>query len=246
MTQADDNGPERASDDILAAEYVLGVLAAEERRAAAERIEREPAFARLVDGWEANLSPMADAYRPVDPPASVKAALDRRLFAGAAAGAAISRQPAASSPGLWSSLAFWRGLTAAALAAFALAIVLPLAVGPAETPELRLVASLAGEGTDVRYLALYDAEQGAVSMSHVSGDRASDRDFELWMIEGQNPPVSMGVIPSGATIHITIDEATRLKLARGAVLAISVEPPGGSPTGQPTGPVVATGDLRSI
>jgi anti-sigma-K factor RskA len=27
------------------------------------------------------------------------------------------------------------------------------------------------------------------------------------------------------------------------VLAVSVEPPGGSPTGQPTGPVVYTGKL---
>jgi anti-sigma-K factor RskA len=40
--------------------------------------------------------------------------------------------------------------------------------------------------------------------------------------------------------------ALQQKLAQGAVLAISVEPAGGSPTGQPTGPVVATGDLKSI
>ncbi len=32
----------------------------------------------------------------------------------------------------------------------------------------------------------------------------------------------------------------------GAVFAISVEPDGGSTTGQPTGPVVAAGDLRAI
>ena len=32
-------------------------------------------------------------------------------------------------------------------------------------------------------------------------------------------------------------------LQAGAMLAVSLEPPGGSPTGQPTGPVVSTGKL---
>jgi anti-sigma-K factor RskA len=31
-----------------------------------------------------------------------------------------------------------------------------------------------------------------------------------------------------------------------AVLAVSVEPPGGSPTGQPTGPVIANGKLAAL
>ncbi|RUV37751.1 anti-sigma factor, partial [Mesorhizobium sp. M7A.F.Ca.MR.148.00.0.0] len=67
-----------------------------------------------------------------------------------------------------------------------------------------------------------------------------------WMIEGKNPPVSMGVIPTGATAHIVVSPAAQQKLAQGAVLAVSLEPSGGSPTGQPTGPVVAAGDLKSI
>ena len=52
MTLAEDNGPERGGDDLLAAEYVLGVLPAEERQIASRRIDAETGFARLVDGWE--------------------------------------------------------------------------------------------------------------------------------------------------------------------------------------------------
>ena len=45
MTDATaDNTPE--DDNVLAAEYVLGVLDAAPRRAAAERIERDPRFCR--------------------------------------------------------------------------------------------------------------------------------------------------------------------------------------------------------
>jgi anti-sigma-K factor RskA len=239
MSIADESGPEPGSDDMVAAEYVLGVLPADERRAAARRIDAEPDFARLVDQWEVRLSPMAAAYPEVEAPTSVKAAIDRRLFAG-------GDRVQAGGSSWWSSLALWRGLAVASLATLALYIAVPYLSPPAQTPPQRLVASLAAEGSDVRYLALYDPERGAVGLSHVSGERASDRDFELWMIEGNNPPVSMGVIPAGPTAHIEIAPEAREKLGLGAVLAVSLEPAGGSPTGQPTGPVVAAGDLKNI
>ncbi|RUU48338.1 anti-sigma factor, partial [Mesorhizobium sp. M2C.T.Ca.TU.002.02.1.1] len=117
MTLAEDNGPERGGDDLLAAEYVLGVLAADERQVASRRIDTETAFARLVDAWEVRFAPMAAAYAAVEPPASVKAAIDRRLFASSA-----STAPGGS---LWASLAFWRGLAAAAIAALAVYVALP-------------------------------------------------------------------------------------------------------------------------
>lgn len=240
MTLAEDNGPERGGDDLLAAEYVLGVLSADERQIVSRRIDADTDFARLVDGWEVRLSPMAAAYPEIEPPASVKIALDRRLFASTATA------PAEARAGLWSSLAFWRGLAAAAVAALAIYIAVPYLNPPVVQPQARLVASLAADGSDVKYLAIYDAAHHEVDLSHVSGERAAGKDFELWMIEGKNPPVSMGVIPVGSTAHIVVSPAAQQKLAQGAVLAVSLEPAGGSPTGQPTGPVVAAGDLKSI
>ncbi|TGT37612.1 anti-sigma factor [Mesorhizobium sp. M8A.F.Ca.ET.165.01.1.1] len=240
MTLAEDNGPERGGDDLFAAEYVLGVLPAEERQIASRRIDSETEFARLVDGWEVHLSPLGAGYPEIEPPASVKPAIDRRLFSSTAAA------PAEPRAGLWSSLAFWRGLAVAAVAALALYVAVPYVNRPAEQPQARLVASLAADGSDVKYLAVYESERHEVSLSHVSGALASGKDFELWMIEGKNAPVSMGVIPAGATAHIGVSPATQQKLAQGAVLAVSLEPAGGSPTGQPTGPVVAAGDLKGI
>jgi anti-sigma-K factor RskA len=239
MTLAEDNGPERGSDDLLAAEYVLGVLSAEERRIASRRVDTETAFARLVDDWEAHFAPMAAAYAAVEPPASVKAAVDRRLFASSAS-------TTAPSSGLWASLTFWRGLAAAAVAALAVYAALPFINPPAPQPETRLVASLAADNSNVKYLAVYDAARHEVGLSLVSGDRGAGKDFELWMIEGKNAPVSMGVIPAGQTARMAVAPAVQQKLAQGAVLAVSLEPTGGSPTGQPTGPVVAAGDLKGI
>ncbi|MBZ9861384.1 anti-sigma factor domain-containing protein [Mesorhizobium sp. CA12] len=238
MTLAEDNGPERGGDDLLAAEYVLGVLAADERQIASRRIDAEAAFARLVDAWEAHFAPMAAPYAAVEPPASVKVAIDRRLFASSAS--------TAPSGGLWASLAFWRGLAAAAIAALAVYVALPYVNPPVRPSETRLVASLAADNSNVKYLAVYDAARHEVGLSLVSGDRGAGKDFELWMIEGKNAPVSMGVIPAGPTARMAVTPAVQQKLAQGAVLAVSLEPSGGSPTGQPTGPVVAAGDLKGI
>lgn len=240
MTLAEDNGPERGGDDLLAAEYVLGVLPADERQIASRRIDAETAFARLVDAWEVHFAPMAAAYAAVEPPASVKVAIDRRLFASSAS---TSAAPSAS---LWSSLAFWRGLAAAAIAALAVYVALPFVNPPATQPQTRLVASLAADNSPVKYLAVYDAARHEVGLSLVSGERGAGKDFELWMIEGKNAPVSMGVIPAGQTARMAVTPAVQQKLAQGAVLAVSLEPAGGSPTGQPTGPVVAAGDLKGI
>ena len=242
MSVVDDNEPERGSDDMIAAEYVLGVLPADERQAASRRIEAEPAFARLVEQWELHLSPMAGEYPSIEPPASVKAALDRRLFEAAAPRSTV--KPAA--PGLWSSLSFWRGLAAAAVAALLVYAAAPFIAPTAVEPGERLVASLAPNESDVHYLVVYDARNQDVGLSHVSGERAEGRDFELWMIEGEQPPVSLGVIPVGSNVHLAVSDELRRRIDAGAVFAVSVEPQGGSTTGQPTGPVVAAGDLKQI
>lgn len=240
MSAEEDSDRDLGGDDMLAAEYVLGVLPPAERQAAALRIEAETEFSRRVEGWEAHFSPLAEAYQAVEPPASVKAAIDRRLFAPRTA-------PATPATGLWASLGFWRGLATAALAALIIVFARPYLSRPtAAPPPAGLVASLAADGTDVRYLVFLDRAKGDVGLSHVSGERAAGHDFELWMIQGDNPPVSMGVIPVGSVAHLAVSPEHRALLDAGAVLAVSLEPQGGSPTGQPTGPVVAAGDLRNI
>lgn len=240
MSGRDDIDTNEGGDELLAAEFVLGVLSLEERAAIARRIEAEPAFAALVDRWEQHFAPLAAAIVPVEPPASLKAAIDRKLFASAA-------NVAPARPGFWQSLAVWRGLTFAAVAAAAIAVAVPMmAPQPVSAPVERLAASLAADGSDVRYLALYDAQAGEISMSNVSGTPGDGEDFELWVIVGDNAPLSLGVVPAGDSVRLPTDEATRQAIAAGALFAISLEPDGGSPTGAPTGPVVAAGEIRAI
>ncbi|MFD2816594.1 anti-sigma factor domain-containing protein [Paracoccus aerius] len=76
----------------------------------------------------------------------------------------------------------------------------PGPAGPvAPTPEVRLVALLAHEGSNVHYMAVYDTDDGEVGLSHLSGNPAAGQDFELWVIQDpQQAPVSLGVIRGAA------------------------------------------------
>lgn len=225
-------------DDLLAAEFVLGGLPAALQADLARRVERDAGFARLVAEWEERLAPMAEGFVPADLPPAVKRALDLRLF-----GQTSPRR------GIWSSLTLWRGLAGAATAAFLLALTVP-GLRPAPPPELpgeRLAASLAAEGSSVTYLVLYDSATGSVSLAHMTGDPVEGRDFQLWIARGAEAPVSLGVIPAGVSTRVPVtSDQIRDLMTTAAHMAISLEPPGGSPTGQPTGPVLAVGDLLAI
>jgi anti-sigma-K factor RskA len=67
------------SEDMLAAEYVLGTLDAEERKGAQERIASEPAFAALVRLWERRLGELHVLTADMEPPTAVWDAIKEKL-----------------------------------------------------------------------------------------------------------------------------------------------------------------------
>jgi anti-sigma-K factor RskA len=204
--------------DISAAEYVIGLLDPEARAAAEALIKRDPGFAALVQAWENRLEDLNDAYVPVPAP-DLLPRLEARLFP----------KPARASKG-WLPALIGFGLTTAA----AVAVVAFLALTPAKPT---LVAELSADASPLRYTAaLNDTELTLIRLE--GSDAEAGKDYELWLIEGDKPPVSLGVI--GASYKIVMP-----KLQAGYVLAITLEPAGGSPSGKPTGAVVAAGPLKS-
>ena len=69
---------------------------------------------------------------------------------------------------------------------------------------------------------------------------------ELWLIPADGKPRPLGLLRADRTVTIAIPPEFARQTASNAVLAVSLEPPGGSPTGQPTGPVIGTGKLTSL
>ncbi|UIN57239.1 anti-sigma factor [Pseudomonas kribbensis] len=73
-----------------------------------------------------------------------------------------------------------------------------------------------------------------------------NRSLEMWVIPSDGKPVSLGVIPPGGNGDIRLGSAQKALIGESITLAISLEPEGGSPTGQPTGPVLYQGVLTAL
>jgi len=216
----------------LAAEYVLGVLGTEERRAAERRLTEDPAFAADVAFWEERLGGLANEVTPIAPPDHVWSRIDAALA------------PRARSANLWNSLLFWRwsAIASAALAAASLAVVYVALTGPTRSP---LVATLDASGR-TGFLATIEPGHKSITIVPASLTNVDQRVLELWLIAPGDQPRSLGLIEAGRPVRITVPANLASRVTASAALAVSLEPPGGSPTGAPTGPVIASGTLTNL
>lgn len=219
-------------DEMLAAELALGVLSGAERAAAVARAAREPAFARLVEAWEMRLAPWAGEIDEVTPPPQVWNAI----------AAALPAQP--QRPSLWQSLWFWRGLTFATgtLAAACLGALIYLGTLSSQPP---LVASIDGGGRH-HFVATLDTRRATIAVSPAAFAADAARVPELWLIPADGKPRSVGLLRADQTVTLTLPADLAVLAKSNATLAVSLEPPGGSPTGQPTGPVIGSGKLTNL
>lgn len=219
-------------DSLLAAEFALGLLEGSAREDFARRVAADPALATEVRHWHEHFAGLADDLMAVAPPARVQAQLERRLFAA----------PERSS--FWNSLVLWRGLAIAALTALAVFAGWSLRTIPTGSHET-LVAQVTGAGSPLNLVALYNDATGELRLNRTAGTPSAGRSFELWVIFGNQPPVSLGVLPAETVTRLVVPPQLRTRL-RGSVLAVSDEPVGGSPTGAPTGAVVGSGRLTAV
>jgi anti-sigma-K factor RskA len=218
--------------DALAAEYVLGTL----RGAARRRFERwqstEWHIASRVRTWESRLIPMALALPPFPPSPEVWARIDARIRVADAA-RAPPRRPAL------------RAL-AAVLVLCAIFAGGYVAWRMTESLRLQTVATIQGAQGPVVWSIALDARGEhlrAVALADVAA--RAGHSFELWALPpGKGVPVSLGVLPGVGELERNLNAAQRAALVSAAQVAVSLEPPGGSPTGAPTGPVLYVAVLK--
>jgi anti-sigma-K factor RskA len=220
--------------ELLAGEYVLGTMPSR-ARARFERLMRDDAGLRqLVGDWEAHFAPIDGATSAEAPPARVWQGILERLPAAPPAETVASFS-------LWRSLSLWRGLAAGC---FALAVTLVLYINvvpppPAATPAV--VAVLNGKDGKPAWIATTGARPGEFLVAAITPQAlAAKHSFELWGIAG-GPPQPLGILAPEPDQRLVLTAAQMP--AAGGVLAVSLEPEGGSPTGGPTGPVLYQGEV---
>ena len=153
----------------------------------------------------------------------------------------------AAGPGLWQSLAFWRAFAigSAALAAASIATLAYVGFVP-PTTRPPMLATLGQTSGQPRFVAAVSSDGRSLTIVPAALLTSDQRSMELWLIPAGERPHSLGLIARGQPVRLTVPPELAARLTTDTTLAVSLEPPGGSPTGQPTGPVIADGKLTSL
>jgi anti-sigma-K factor RskA len=224
--------------ELLAAEYMLGTLPRLSRRRFEKLMADDPALASLVSNWEERFSPIDRAAAAEEPPARVWRAIEARIAAPSIPGSPIA-SPLQS---LRAALRFWRGLAVtASAAAAALIVYLVTLQAPVAPLAPRVIAVLADQNGEPAWITTAGPGRGEIAVAALRPQQSGvDHSFELWGIAG-GAPRPLGLLQP-LPDQPTVINAKDLP-APGGVLAVSLEPPGGSPTGLPTGPVLFQGKI---
>lgn len=219
--------------DKLAAEYVLGTLRGGARRRFERLLHDDAALRRTTAEWQDRLMPMAEFATSVQPRRQVWQAIERRL--GLARGYADWQ--------FWrsESLGFWRALSLASLAlvlALAGVITSPLL----DRPQVDYLATLTDDKARTALLLTADSSRRVLTVRLVdNAPVASDKVLQLWVVRKQGVPLSLGVLSEQGVIELPLNSASLGDDV--ALLAVSLEPTGGSPSPDgPTGPILYKGN----
>lgn len=227
--------PDPRDYEALAGEYVLGTLDARMAEAVAAALPSNIALREAVSAWEARLAPLVALVTPEAPPPD----LWRRIEA-ALPGAAPDEEPAPRERfgirlvRLWQGLAVGASVVAAGLAGFIL-------LQPEPGPRLMTVLLTS---TDQPAWVVEAQRGGALRLASLNPQPVdADRVLQLWALpEGATAPTSLGLIPARGEVTVTPET---LRPQPNMLIEISLEPPGGSTTGRPTGPVLFIGRLSA-
>lgn len=227
-------------DDIdgLAAEYVLGTLTLSERTSVAARRQREHALDAAIIDWEHRLAPLNAAITEVVPPGDTFAKIESRLRNSVPG-------TGASVVDLKKSIKIWR-TTAIAASALAASLILTLgAIQFAPKPKTKnLVAVLQKDAASPAFLVSVNVDDRVMTVRPVAAKHEAGKSFELWIIhDSLGKPKSLGVIDEVQPTRGATLASYRADVIEGSTYAVTLEPEGGSPSGDPTGPVVFAGKM---
>lgn len=222
------------------AEYVLGVLDADARAAVAHEVATTPEAAAAVALWQQRLIPLAESLPEVIPSDPVWTQIRSTLR--------WDENGVRESAGFWGTARPWQWLSLGAMLVAACCVVMLLRAPVREVrptaPISLFVSSIRQDNGVTDWTATVDLDRKQILVVPASAPTVpGGRSTQLWLIPAGRAPISVGVFAPDHPVVLPLSAQLLSQLGPTAALAVSVEPPGGSPTGQPTGPVIAKGAI---
>ena len=214
----------------LAADYAIGLMPATARRRFDSLLLDDPALRVELGHWQDALASLTGTLPEHPVPDHVWAGIQARIEPQ------VLHLPVKKP--LWRNM---RLLAAACVVGAALLVGVLYPRDPGATYNATLLN--ASQQPALRVQTVGDHLQiDALALASVE----AARDLELWAIPSDGKPISLGLLPGSGKGRIQLSTAQQALLTKPLTLAVSLEPRGGSPTGQPTGPVLYQGQLASL
>lgn len=219
------------SIDELASEYVLGTLPTEQRTEVEQRLATDADLRAAVDAWEQRLLPLTGQAAPATPSVYLWRRIERSLGHSATRDSSVS---------WWNRLALWRGLAGAGIAASLVLATLLLTRTAAINPTAYVVVLVAPQNQAPGWVIQASNTQEIQLIPLGIMEVPADKTLQFWTKgEDWQGPVSLGLVKPGRTLSVPLDKLP--PLAPNQLFELTLENPGGSKTGKPTGPIQAIG-----
>ncbi|WP_248740002.1 anti-sigma factor domain-containing protein [Pseudomonas sp. MWU12-2029] len=213
----------------LAADYAVGLMAAPARRRFEQLLLEDAALRAELAHWQESLASLTETLPEVPVP--------ERVWHGVTARIEPQELHVPEKRPFWN----WLRVTAALAS-----IVVLVFLGSLYThDDARYRATLLS--ADAQPALKVEAHDNYLQVEPLTLAAVDpQRSLELWAIPADGKPISLGVIPAGGKGKVELSEAQKALIGKPIALAVSLEPKGGSPTGQPTGPVLYQGALAAL
>ena len=241
--------------ELLAIAYLTGQATPEQRRMFEALIQTDIQLQETVREIETWLAPMNTLVPEQAPPPDLLDEIMAQIDTHEAASPrALPAPPARASSAGWKVATL--AATAIAITSTALHFV-PVAPQPADPPLVtaapaepvptELVALMSDQSAPSIVVVVYDPVQRRIIAQSANTELPSDLVWQLWLIrDGVEAPQSLGLLTQrsqGGRVELILTEDLNPETD---LLAISLEPMGGSPEPGPTGPVLFTGEVREL
>ena len=213
----------------LAADYAIGLMPSAARKRFEQLLLNDAGLRDELAAWQTSLVSLTDSLSPQPVPDHV--------WRGIVARIEPQKLHVPDKRPFWS----WLRVTAVACTLVIAVGVGLLSTRDAVTYKATLLSGTAQPSLRIEahadYLNVQPLQLAAVD---------SGRQLQLWAIPADGTPVSLGLLPAAGEGKIDLSASQQQLLASNVVLAVSLEPQGGSSTGQPTGPVLYQGPLAAL
>jgi anti-sigma-K factor RskA len=232
----------RTTREELAIDLTLGLADGGELERAERLAKTDPVFAELSQYWQNRMNEI-DQTAPERTAMTLswerlEQAIDAKetvapvmVSANRQAGIFVS---------LWEKISFWR--PAAIAAAFASMLLTIGIIGQLQKPAAQPVYVAVLQNDEGRAQAVVNAyADGTVTLVPLANIGVPQgRILEVWTLQTrERGPVSIGRMDQARSLKLDLKALNRPDA--GHLFEITVEPPGGSPTGRPTGPILMKG-----